>query len=67
MHHISWIFELFTYDINGDLNNKKPSGISAAMTAISASIHKQYLTVLGYSALHNSDKCLPEKLNKAKL
>ena len=31
------------------------------MTAISASNHRQYFTNFGYSALHNSDKCLPER------
>lgn len=41
-----------------------PSGISAAMTATSASNHRQYLTNTGYSALHNSDKCFPVKKKK---
>lgn len=36
-----------------------PSGMSAAMTASSASNHKQYLTNSGYSALHNSARCFP--------
>lgn len=45
---------------------KMPSGISAAMTAISASNHKQYLTIIGYSALHNSDRCFPERLRNQK-
>lgn len=40
-----------------------PSGISAAMTAISASNHRQYVTYFGYSALHSSDKCLPAHQN----
>lgn len=44
---------------------KMPSGISAAMTAISASNHKQYLTIIGYSALHNSDRCFPERLKQS--
>lgn len=37
-----------------------PSGISAAITASSASNHRQYLTINGYSALHNSERCFPE-------
>ena len=41
-----------------------PSGISAAMTATSASSHKQYFTKIGYSALHNSDRCFPEGKKK---
>lgn len=39
-----------------------PSGMSAAITAISASNHKQYLTNNGYSALHNSDRCIPVRM-----
>ncbi|KAM7518825.1 hypothetical protein LguiB_017787 [Lonicera macranthoides] len=37
-----------------------PSGISTAITAISASNHRQYFTYFGYSTLHNSDKCFPD-------
>ena len=36
-----------------------PSGMSAAMTANSANNHRQYLINIGYSALHNSERCLP--------
>lgn len=35
--------------------------MSAAMTASSASNHRQYFTYLGYSALHNSERCFPER------
>lgn len=44
-----------------------PSGMSAAITAISASTHKQYLTYNGYSALHNSDRCIPVRLYQNQL
>ena len=44
-----------------------PSGISAAMTATSASNHRQYFTYFGYSALHNSARCLPVAIRKQKL
>jgi len=37
-----------------------PSGISAAITATSARIHRQILTNFGYSLLHISARCLPE-------
>lgn len=52
--------------INSKMVEKMPSGISAAMTAISASNHKKYLTNIGYSALHNSDRCFPERLTNQK-
>lgn len=53
-------------DVQRSMIEKMPSGISAAMTAISASNHKQYLTIIGYSALHNSDRCFPERLSNQK-
>ena len=37
------------------------------MTATSASSHRQYFTKMGYSALHNSDKCFPEFKKKLTL
>lgn len=43
-----------------EFNLYMPSGISAAMTATSASNHRLHLTYFGYSALHNSARCLPE-------
>lgn len=36
--------------------------MSAAMTASSANIHKQYLTNNGYSALQTSERCFPAKI-----
>ena len=41
-----------------------PSGMSAAMTASSASNHRQYFTYFGYSALHNSERCLPVEISQ---
>ena len=41
-----------------------PSGISAHMTANSASNHRQYFTYFGYSNLHNSERCLPVEICK---
>jgi hypothetical protein len=65
---------MFGKDINffssSSFFNKKspfivlPSGMSAAMTASSASNHRQYFTCFGYSALHNSARCLPVEISQ---